>query len=206
MQTKNCPFSKLFYLLYIFAFVFLSSPTLALANFAYVTNAGNGTVSVIDTSTNQVVGAPITVDTAPSAIAITPNGNFAYVTNNGSNSVSVIDTSTNSVVETITGLNAPFGIAITPIPPPENLTGVQKKNNFGLVYELVNFLKWGPSLSSSVDVAGYYVYRDGIKIATLNAATCHYADHKREKGITTVYTVTAFDANGNTNSSTVEIN
>ena len=42
--------------------------------FAYVTNSLDNTVSVIDTSTNTVIGAPIPVGNGPFAIAITPIG------------------------------------------------------------------------------------------------------------------------------------
>ncbi|MGA9140126.1 MAG: SdrD B-like domain-containing protein, partial [Methanocella sp.] len=62
--------------------------------FAYVTNAGSNSVSVIDTSTNTVVGSPIPVGGAPVDVAITPDGTRVYVTNQASASVSVIDTST----------------------------------------------------------------------------------------------------------------
>jgi YVTN family beta-propeller protein len=74
----------------------------------YVTNdVSVGTVSVIDTATNTVEAATITVGTSPTiAIAVTPDGLHAYVVNNidrGSGTVSVIDTATNppSVVATI---------------------------------------------------------------------------------------------------------
>ncbi len=85
---------------------------------AYVVNRGNGTVNVVNTSTNMVVGPAISVGNTPAGIAITPDGNYAYVANIGGNTVSVIDTSTNMVTATISGtlsqLNSPIGIAITP--------------------------------------------------------------------------------------------
>jgi YVTN family beta-propeller protein len=85
------------------------------APFVYVANNGGNTVSVIDISTNTVVGNPITVGSNPTRIAITPNGAYAYVTNANGNSVSVIDTSTNIVTATITlPVSTPYGIAITP--------------------------------------------------------------------------------------------
>ena len=46
---------------------------------AYVTNNGDGTVSVITTATGAV-SAPITVGNAPAGVAITPDGKHAYVT------------------------------------------------------------------------------------------------------------------------------
>jgi YVTN family beta-propeller protein/autotransporter-associated beta strand protein len=80
---------------------------------AYVAN-GVGTVSVIDTATNAVIGFPISVGSGPVAVAFSPDGTRAYVTNNGSNSVSVINTATNSVVATIAGFNGPAGVAFSP--------------------------------------------------------------------------------------------
>lgn len=83
-------------------------------------NPGTGTISIIKTSTNTVVGT-ITGFSGPFAIAITPNGKFAYVTNFGSNnfspvgrSVSVVNLETNTISATIQLGIQPSGIAITP--------------------------------------------------------------------------------------------
>src|SRR3989304_9262142 len=81
----------------------------------YVCDGLNNTVSVIDTSINEVINI-VPVGSAPNAIAITPNGSKAYVVNSESNSVSVIDVETNRVIATVR-LNAspnPKVIAITP--------------------------------------------------------------------------------------------
>jgi YVTN family beta-propeller protein len=59
---------------------------------AYVTNAADSTVSVINTATNQVAGLPIPVGGYPVRVAVNPNGTQAYVTNEFSNTVSVIKT------------------------------------------------------------------------------------------------------------------
>lgn len=83
----------------------------------------------------------------------------------------------------------------TPIvEPPSNLQGKQKKNDFGFQYELYNQLAWSPS--PSPEVAGYFIYRDGIKIATVNAFTFTYQDHNRKKGVSYMYAITAFDSSG----------
>src|SRR2546425_1822382 len=81
--------------------------------FAYVTNEGSNTVSVIDTSTNTVV-ATIPVGVFPIGVAITPDRTRAYVANAGSANVSVIDTATNTVFKTIAVGSRPLGVAITP--------------------------------------------------------------------------------------------
>ena len=95
-------------------------------NTAYVNNYGAGvnsglgiTVNVVDLLTNSIVGPPITVAQAPSALAITPDGAFVYVAcyvngNPGMGMVYVIQTSDNTVVAMIPGFSGPFGIAITP--------------------------------------------------------------------------------------------
>ncbi len=84
----------------------------------YTSTATPGTVSVIATTTNPptVVGSPIPVGFAPTWVAITPDGAHVYVTNQIDNTVSVIGTATNppAVTTTLTGFNAPFGVAIAP--------------------------------------------------------------------------------------------
>ena len=75
-------------------------------------NRNSGTITVIRTSDNKVVGTPITVGTQPESITFSTDGSKAYVTNYGSNSVSVIDTGTARVVSTITNVGSnPRGIA-----------------------------------------------------------------------------------------------
>lgn len=80
------------------------------------------------------------------------------------------------------------------INPPTNLEGKQKKNDFGVQYEYYNQLKWTPSTSPGV--AGYYIYRDGNKIAQVDASTHSYQDHNRKKGVAYTYAVTAFNSEG----------
>jgi len=178
-----------------------------IGNFVYVTNQHDGTVSVIRTSNNTVI-ATIPVGNDPEGIAITPDGNFAYVTNYVDNNVSVINTATNTVVgPAISVGTGPLGIAFLssiippPIPlipaPPTNLTGHQKKNDFGTVFEYFNLLKWEASPSS---IAGYVIYRDGKKIANLNASALGYEDHNRKKDRSFLYSVAAVDANGSESS------
>ncbi len=90
-----------------------------------------------------------------------------------------------------------YGPITTPLSSPTDLTGYQKKNDVGLEYELFNILNWKESPSS---VAGYYVYRENVRIATLSASTFQYEDHNRQKGIQTLYSVTAFDVQSNESS------
>lgn len=80
-----------------------------------------------------------------------------------------------------------------PVEPPSNVQGVQKKNDFGLEYEFYNRLTW---TSSPSNVAGYFIYRDGEKIATLSATTLFYEDHNRKKDVSYTYGITAFNSVG----------
>ncbi len=65
---------------------------------AYVTNYGDGTVSLINIATGMVSGT-VPVDTHPYGVAITPDGSQAYVTGGDfSGKVSVITTATNASV------------------------------------------------------------------------------------------------------------
>ena len=92
--------------------VFGASAALAQTR-AYVANAGDNTVSVIDTATNSVI-TTVPVGLGPTAVAVTPNGRFVYVVNQRSNDVSVISAVTNTVIATVPVGLAPSGLAITP--------------------------------------------------------------------------------------------
>ena len=74
----------------------------------YVTNSGDGSVSVISTETNTVIGDTIAVGSNPQRIAYDPVNERMYVTNSGDGSVSVISTETNTVIDTINVGNMPI--------------------------------------------------------------------------------------------------
>ncbi len=57
---------------------------------AIVSNSGDGTLDLIDTSTNTKVGSPVPVGNTPDAVAITPDQTTALVTNEGDNDVSIL--------------------------------------------------------------------------------------------------------------------
>lgn len=79
----------------------------------YVTNGGQGTVSVINTATHTI-NATVPVGIGPFGVDITPDGKYAYVTNGGSASVSVINTELNTVTATIIVGIGPYGLDISP--------------------------------------------------------------------------------------------
>jgi|GEM_PF-3634274 len=80
---------------------------------AYITNYSSNTVSVIDISSNSVVGT-VPVGQGPYGVALSVDGTRVYVANYASNSVSVIDTSSNQVVATVPVLTRPYGLAVSP--------------------------------------------------------------------------------------------
>jgi len=80
---------------------------------AYVANTTDGTVSVIDTTTNTVL-ATVTVGLGPSDIAITPDGTVALVTNENADTLSRLDTASNTVTGTLAVGDGPLDLAITP--------------------------------------------------------------------------------------------
>lgn len=88
-------------------------PAASAARHAYVTNSGDGTVSVLDAVSNGVV-ALVQLGGEPVDVAVQADGTHAYVANKGSNSVDVIDTTTNARVASIPVGKEPIGIAITP--------------------------------------------------------------------------------------------
>jgi len=82
----------------------------------YVANNGDVTISVIDTTTFQVV-ATIPLGSAPQgpqSVPISPDGKRAYAINYDGGNVAVIDTSTNAVITTIAGFDHPTTGAVTP--------------------------------------------------------------------------------------------
>lgn len=89
-------------------------------------------------------------------------------------------------------------LGFSSILPPLNFKGEQKKNNFGFVYELYNQLTWTPS--PSLDITGYFIYRNGTYIATVDASTHIYQDHNRPRDVSFVYSLVATNADGDTSS------
>jgi hyaluronoglucosaminidase len=60
------------------------------------------------------VGQPISVGSAPDAVAFTPNGATAYVTNVGDDTVTPIDVATGQAEAPIKVGPAPDAVAVTP--------------------------------------------------------------------------------------------
>jgi YVTN family beta-propeller protein len=123
---------------------------------------------VIDTATNQVVGAPITVGTSPFGIAITPDGTRAYVANNSSATVSVIYTATNQVVGAPIPVGSnPDAVAIVPDQPPQASLRTKAKGRKAT-------LKGGASSDPDGQIAAFgFAFGDGKSAQTTTPATKH---------------------------------
>lgn len=113
-------------LLTLLATLLASAP--AVAQFAYVPNGVDRTVSVINTATNTVTATiPLNETLFPVGVAVNPSGTRVYVTNTcdedlmfvtgcslgDAGTVSVINTATNTVIATIPIPHEPVGIAVT---------------------------------------------------------------------------------------------
>lgn len=79
--------------------------------YAYVTNGGNNTVTVLDV-VNLRLDRVLAVGIKPVAVAASPTRNEIYVVNSGSGTVSVIDAEKNQVAATIPVHTAPASIDI----------------------------------------------------------------------------------------------
>jgi len=75
----------------------------------YAVNAGSGTISAIDGSTNKVVDT-ITGAPDPVQLVYKPSNHYMYVAGHNSNIVSVIDTRTNKLVDILNGFEDPTGV------------------------------------------------------------------------------------------------
>ncbi|MBI2252605.1 MAG: beta-propeller fold lactonase family protein [Armatimonadetes bacterium] len=80
--------------------------------FLYAANYNSGTVSVIETSSFNVIDT-LRVGIQPARIAVSASAKKAYVSCNGSNDISVIDLNSNQVINTIKVGTGPTGIAVS---------------------------------------------------------------------------------------------
>ena len=68
----------------------------------YVSNSGNGNISIINSLNNKLIGyIPTSYSSSPRGLTITRNSKYLYVSNGNTGGVSVVSLLTNSVVATI---------------------------------------------------------------------------------------------------------
>ncbi|MFT5395818.1 MAG: YVTN family beta-propeller protein, partial [Gammaproteobacteria bacterium] len=68
--------------------------------YAYITNQGSDSVSVIDTHSNKVIKT-IKVGSKPAGVVVSNDSKRVYISNPESHDVSVIDTESLSVIKTV---------------------------------------------------------------------------------------------------------
>lgn len=64
---------------------------LVVTNSGSLSAAGDGSVSIIDLATLDVVGVPVVLGEMPTSVVVDANGEFAYVTDAGKGTVTVLD-------------------------------------------------------------------------------------------------------------------
>ena len=139
----------------------------------YVANSnygGSGTVSVINTGTNQVT-ATVPVGYGPYGVAVTPDGTKIYVANADSNNVSVIDVASNTVTTSVNVGTNPYVIG-------------------QFIGKAIPTLTWNPNpttitygtplvagqLNAQSSASGTFAYKDGstpVNIGTILSAGTH---------------------------------
>ncbi|RXA21923.1 PKD domain-containing protein [Methanosarcina sp. MSH10X1] len=147
----------------------------------YVTNEGSGTITVIDTTTNNVT-ALVDVKGVPRGITVSPDGTKAYVvTASGTRgTVSVIDTATNNVTATVKAGNDPQGVAVSP-DGTEVYVANKNSHTVSIIDTARNKLKatvsvaYMPRYSGSGPV-GIVVTPDGLKAYVANYYTVSVID------------------------------
>ena len=181
----------------------LNSPAFgALGSLVHIEIDSGGT-SLVDVTGAATLAGVLEIDLDPSAVP----GTYAILTSAGItgtfDSVTFTGTTPNYSLSYLPEGSPTFVqfdfLGYTPsIEPASNFQGKQKKNVFLLQYDLYNQLTW--TLSPSPETTGYYLSRDGDQIATLSASTRSYQDHNRPRGVSSLYSLVAFDGNGNMSS------
>jgi|GEM_PF-1543694 len=153
------------------------SPMAGAAPFAYVSNATDNIVSVIDAATNTEVRT-IPVGASPNGVAVHPAGTFVYVANTNANDVSVISTATNAVVATVGVGGAPYGVAVHPAGTFVYVTNFNT-DDVSVIDTATNTVTRTISVGSgpsgvAADTAGSFVYvasTNSDTVTMINAAT-----------------------------------
>ncbi len=136
----------------------------AITSYAYVSNQGNNTVSVINTATSTVT-ATVNVGNTPSGVCISPDGKKVYVSNGGSNTVSVINTATNTVTSTIAVGTSPYGICISPDGSKVYVAN-EMSSNVSVINTVTNTVS--ATVSAGSHPNGISISPDGSKVYVVN--------------------------------------
>lgn len=93
------------------------------------------------------------------------------------------------------------GEPFVPPAPVSSLRGVQRKDDFGLEYNLMNEIFWE---APSTYVLGFNIYKFGKKIGQVSNSSYVFTDHDIVRGTSTTYQVSSYNQTGQ-ESSLVEI-
>ena len=96
-----------------FALLAALPPFLHAEPFAYVPNEGAGTVSVIDTATDQVV-AELPGGSKPRGLAVGANSRWLYVSDQPKNSLQLVDLGARALGAVVALGESPEGVSISP--------------------------------------------------------------------------------------------
>lgn len=99
----------------------------------------------------------------------------------------------NTVIESAIGL----GYLID---PPSNLAVEQNLNNLGIFTEYYNTISWTNDSMNNSDVAGFFIFRNGILIGSGAPSVFEFIDHNRIEHEPVTYGIAFYDYFGNQSS------
>jgi gliding motility-associated-like protein len=144
--------------------------------YAYIANSSPGSVSVVDTTTNMVVGN-IALSSDAWGVSASPDGKFVYVTTSP-DIVSVLNTATNTLASKIVVGSGPYGIAVSPDgsrlyvanSASNNVSVINTGTNSVVATVPVGSFPWG--IAVSPDGSSVYVVNDySNNVSVINTAT-----------------------------------
>ncbi|MDD3887904.1 MAG: choice-of-anchor D domain-containing protein [Patescibacteria group bacterium] len=133
-------------LIFLWSVLFIFPSYVLARPYAYVTNADDDSVSVIDTATRNVIKT-ISVGNFPLGVAVSPDRTKVYVGNYNGNSVSIIDVASLTVTKTISFSGDVYGIVFNP-------TGTKAYVSYGMLPGYVGIINVATDTYESSIVVG----------------------------------------------------
>ncbi len=167
----------------------------ASGNTVYLVSPFSTNLTLLDTATNTISQTIPLGGIGSFGVGVTADEKWAYVVNNGMPLTAVVDLTAGAVTTTVATGNDSIAITLSFVQTPPQFTGKRKSNKAGIVSEQFNSLTW--ERSATTTLAGYYLSRNGTRIATLGADQTSFKDHNRPRSQTDTYSLIAFDIYGN---------